>query len=313
MLITDGKSHALDVQALSQSGRRFTVVLVGEDSLEANVGHLAALTGGDIFVASGSDLRDIMIAAIQTLRRPCEAPARVSGELRELKLRRGNTSLSAEWRTPTGPADQTVSSRAVAAVSASLALPALESEAAAALAETEGLVTHLTSLVLLDEAAKAQTGVPATRKIALPTPRTSHVARAALCAPAAFAPALSFDGFDRFQLSAERLAFHPPIDLSNVGSQIDWDGSPNQLLSGDLSKIDPVVVKLIECAARNPTAMILAHQLGIDVIKLILALVARSHAPKSRSAARIARAILGATATQQLDALSTELGLEFTH
>jgi len=34
LLVTDGKSHALDVQALARTGSRFSVVLVGEDSLE---------------------------------------------------------------------------------------------------------------------------------------------------------------------------------------------------------------------------------------------------------------------------------------
>jgi len=38
LLITDGKSHALDVQALARLGRRISVLLIGEDSLEANVG-----------------------------------------------------------------------------------------------------------------------------------------------------------------------------------------------------------------------------------------------------------------------------------
>jgi hypothetical protein len=52
LLITDGKSFELDVQALARFGRRVCVVLIGEDSLEANVGHLSALTGGEIFVAA---------------------------------------------------------------------------------------------------------------------------------------------------------------------------------------------------------------------------------------------------------------------
>ena len=60
LLLTDGKSHALDVQALARNGRRITVVLVGEDSLEANVGHLAALTGGEIFVVAGNELQDAL-------------------------------------------------------------------------------------------------------------------------------------------------------------------------------------------------------------------------------------------------------------
>jgi hypothetical protein len=43
-------------RTLARRGRRISVVLVGEDSLEANVGHLAALTGGDIFVSAGADV-----------------------------------------------------------------------------------------------------------------------------------------------------------------------------------------------------------------------------------------------------------------
>jgi hypothetical protein len=67
--------------------------------------------------------------------------------------------------------------RGVTAVAASLLLPALTTEDAAALAEDEGLVTHLTSLFLVDEAGDIQQTVPATRKVPLPSPRT-HMALA---------------------------------------------------------------------------------------------------------------------------------------
>ena len=46
LIVTDGKSYALDAMALARTGRRFSVVLIGEDSLEAGIGHLAALTRG---------------------------------------------------------------------------------------------------------------------------------------------------------------------------------------------------------------------------------------------------------------------------
>jgi Vault protein inter-alpha-trypsin domain len=72
LLVTDGKSHALDVQTLAQTGRRFSVVLVGEDSLEANVGHLAALTGGEIFVSAGADLTNVFNC---TALSPYQAPS----------------------------------------------------------------------------------------------------------------------------------------------------------------------------------------------------------------------------------------------
>ena len=42
VLITDGKSYALDVQSMQALACSSTVVLVGEDSLEAEVGYLAA-------------------------------------------------------------------------------------------------------------------------------------------------------------------------------------------------------------------------------------------------------------------------------
>src|SRR5213075_408516 len=75
LLVTDGKSHALDVHMIAGIGRRFSVVLVGEDSLEANVGHLAALTGGEIFVAAGSDLVAALEGAVRALKIPHQAPA----------------------------------------------------------------------------------------------------------------------------------------------------------------------------------------------------------------------------------------------
>lgn len=62
--------------------------------------------------------------------------------------------------------------RAVAALAAALALPCLDSATATRLAASEGLVTHLTSLVLVDEATEVTDALPATRKIALPSPRT---------------------------------------------------------------------------------------------------------------------------------------------
>ena len=59
LLLTDGLSHELDVQKLSQSGRRISVILIGDSSLEAKIGHLAALTGGDIFIATADDLEAV--------------------------------------------------------------------------------------------------------------------------------------------------------------------------------------------------------------------------------------------------------------
>src|SRR5579883_1082418 len=169
LLVTDGKSHALDVQALARSGRRFALVLVGADSLEAHVGHLAALSGGEIFVSAGPDLPAMLGAAVRSLRMPHRAPQL---DRREMRERRAGMELVATWNEAgvTAKDQRSIESRAAAAIAAKLMLPTLEADVAAELAQTEGLVTHLTSLVLVDEAGAVQETVPAARKVALPSP-----------------------------------------------------------------------------------------------------------------------------------------------
>src|SRR5690606_31717400 len=105
-----------------------------------------------------------LAAAMASMRRGVEPPAPIKGDLRQIGCRRSGVAISASWSVKADVDSDDASARAVAAVAASLALPALEEEAATALAETEGLVTHLTSLLLVDEAGAVQEGIPAMRK-----------------------------------------------------------------------------------------------------------------------------------------------------
>ena len=178
LLITDGKSYALDVHRLAQEGRRIFVVLVGEDSLEANVGHLAALTGGDIHFSFGADVDTALHAALQgmrTKRMAQEQGTPAGGQLPESVCAiRGNVRMSAAWsgKPASGAMERDTLSEGVAAYAANLALPSLSEATARKLAVGESLVTHLTSLVLVDEEGPLQEGLPVTRKVDLPTPRT---------------------------------------------------------------------------------------------------------------------------------------------
>jgi hypothetical protein len=324
LLITDGKSYALDVQKLARMGRRVTVALVGEDSLEANVGYLAALTGGDIFVAAGAEITDVLNTAIGTLRAPFEPPCPIDASLARIRVVRGNALLEAEWRPTTRPVTDAPQIRAVAAIAASLALPALDEERATQLAEAEGLVTHLTSLVLVDEAGAVQEGVPATRKIALPSPRAASIpmlmlskciAEYAATSDERRAPRRADDARRRKPGRAEPAGGEglferiDPTALPILGSTIDWDISPNLLLAGDLSALDRQEASLIERAAALPEAIALAKQMNIDPVVLIVALIARSQSLRNRSAARIAKAILGARTTEELRSIAGKLGL----
>jgi hypothetical protein len=214
-LITDGKSHDIDVQDLARTGSRFNVVLIGEDALEAHVGYLAALTGGQLFVAAGDDAEAAVKKAFSALRLPQSPQKRINDWPVTAQSLIGGMAASAVWgRTIVGinivginipvmlegvsgpnhavaitgkDGDGTiieatadpVLSRSVSAVAAAMAIPYMDEDAAAALAEAEGIVCHLTSLVLVDEAGAVQEGVPAQRKVALMSPRTMSMANGA--------------------------------------------------------------------------------------------------------------------------------------
>jgi hypothetical protein len=214
--------------------------------------------------------------------------------------------------------------RAVAAIAASLALPALAEERAAQLAEAEGLVTHLTSLVLVDEAGEAQEGIPANRKIALPHPRAGSM----MLARAAFMPAASMDvasarpspqvaglslaesvTFSKRAASGNDAFIDLAADLSGIGSRIDWDIAPNRLLAGDLSALDRQDAGMIARAAALPEAIAVANRMTIDPVVLIVALIARSQSLINRSAARISKAIFGDGFSEELRSLAAQLGL----
>jgi hypothetical protein len=305
LLLTDGKSFALDVQRLAQAGRRITVVLVGEDSLEANVGHLAALTGGDIFVAADADVPAVLNTALDTLRRRREVPARVKGMLRQVRTSRANAVLSAEWRKKAERNVETAMRRAVAAVAASIALPALSPKAATALAEAEGLVTHVTSLVLVDEESVVQEGLPATRKIALPEPGSLHLSKFSIdethfsysrstragVSLDLFQPDTAAFGCDRVDFIGVPLP--ALLDLASVARQLDWVSSPNKLISGDLSGLEPAAAAIIERAAATRGVIALARRMKIDPVVLLIGLLARSQ-------------------VSEVEQISAQLGLEAT-
>ena len=329
LLITDGKSYELDVQALARRGHRISVVLVGEDSLEANVGHLAALSGGEIFVASGIDIAAAMGCALNTLRIPHTATATTNGsELEQVVVHHGGMTLTARWQAAdTAPTDP-LFARAVAAQAAALALPGLESDNAAVLAEAEGLVTHLTSLILVDEAASLDSSLPATRKVALPAPAVSAgtvrryrrgpphslLNRMAAVGPSPQACLLGdFDaavdmpvGDAGRQLISPR-RHPPPAGLGrSLAGLIRWDQAAAHLARGKLDQLPAMEAKAIRDLAARSGITDLASKLGLDPVLLVIALLARVVADNNRSAARISRLILGKhqvpeDATQLLD------------
>ena len=168
LLLTDGLSAALNVETLSKAGRRISVILIGEGSLEARIGYLAALTGGDIFIATADDLASCMAAAIEGLRRPYVPLPMIDKAPDRLQCVWNGVQIRADWsEEPADPVNQDLGQAAVA-VGASLMIRCASQALAEKIAVTEGIVSHMTSLVLVDEADAGQETLPVLRKVALP-------------------------------------------------------------------------------------------------------------------------------------------------
>jgi hypothetical protein len=311
ILVTDGKSHALDVAKLARSGARFTLVLIGEDSLEANVGHLAALTGGEIFVPDGAEVADAVRSAVRAMRQP-------AGDPQEAHLRRSGMIMRASWKPdlPSTASARADDNRAAAAYAASLLLASLDEKEAAILAENEGLVTHLTSLVLVDEAGANQTGLPAMRKVALPTPRTSVLHALSMSVPRSYSakgavsrarlystdtgavsptcPVEEQDAAPRKNIEpAPTPKIRNELHLATIAANIRWSKLGDDAFTGNLARLDRAKRDKIDTAAGLPLVRKVSTELGITPVALVFGLMARFMAGRDRYAARLARALIG--------------------
>ena len=292
LVITDGKSWALDVDDFVRCGKRISAVLVGEDSLEAMIGHLAALTGGDLQVTLDGTVEEGLSRAIAQLRSPHRPPA-IEGDLDGLDTVISGMRVSARWPChPLSDGARQPFKHAVAALAASLALPALAPERARQLALAESLVSHHTSLVLVDEEGEAHEGLPHTVKIPLATPRTAF-----RLADGCFAPVgprriwYSRRAFDSLEM-VEPLRSLSPFEARGEAVGIDWMREAPRLLRGDFSGLDAALAEAIRAFAEEEDVIRLARRLGIAPVLMVLCLLADAWADRDRFARRLAHKLL---------------------
>ncbi len=307
LLVTDGKSYQLDPQLYTACGRRISVVLIGDDALEAMVGHLAALTGGSIFVA-GADVEAAVATALLSLRAPHRVASPIVGDPQRVETLRSGMTVTAEWSATEAAAPPgLIAPRVVGAVAAALALPLLAPEHAGAFAEAHGLVCHLTSLVLVDEAGERQEGLPLPCPVPLMTPSGGSSTGSLLACSCAFELACEYGG------DLEEPLDEPtsPMELPALTDPVTWATDPDGLARGDLSSLpQPLLLWLSQTAATADDGLVaLAAALDIAVDTLLLGLLARCAGDHDRNAARIARAILGPADPEALAAAMTALGL----
>jgi len=312
VVVTDGKSWELDPQQLARTGIRVTAVLIGEDALDVGISHLAGMTGGQSLVAASADGGIAIAAALEAARTPRVALQPIEGKPMQVMALRQGARVIATWD---GPSEQTITAEArqIGATAAMLAIPLMQESEAKALAEAEGVVCHLTSLVLVDEAGVQQQGLPAARKVPLSTP---------VMARAAAMPAMAASYSDAFCAASgagrstgrrsallRKLAGGPGAGLRNTIANIDWDDDPDALCRGDLARLSSKVIAAIQLAAELPEVVALADSLGRTAVQIVIGLMATAAGPTSRSAQRLARRLLGGADQNAVAAAMEAAGL----
>lgn len=316
LLLTDGLSHELNIEELARCGRRISVILIGADSLEARIGHLAASTGGDILIATAEDLADVMKAAINALRRPAIALPTVTDLPDELVCLRNNVEIRANWTKASSHDAPSEISKASRAVAASLVVNCALPEFAAQYAVSEGIVSHLTSLVLVDEVGAAQAELPTMRKVALPgTPSVNSMRMSAMSASSALYDLASSradsDIYSDLSASIDYLPSSPPIrersirrarkalaqtssarlDPLQIARLIDWGDQPELMMRGDFSRLHHEAQRFIDGLASGSQLRSLSDRYEMPPNVVAIAILAKFASDEDRRAGRIWSAI----------------------
>jgi hypothetical protein len=307
LVLTDGQTHASEAQAAASQGCRISAVLVGDASLDAGVGHLVAMTGGQLFWAARDDVGSVIVQALDMMR---SRGAPVSGACNHglplhVSCLRGGVAIDVTWDAQ-GEASAP-GSDAVGRFAAALALPLLGLEEASALAQTHGLCSHLTSLVLVDEAGEIQDSLPEMRKLNLMAscldrpPSADSLSWVAYSAPSPqYSPAPMARGpIRRAPLFRTRPSHQPPAWMDNV---IDWATAGARIAAGDISGLQPDVLARFAALAAHADVVALAQELGRDPLLVAIALGADASAHHNRYAQRVADRILRGAPPECLDA-----------
>jgi hypothetical protein len=128
-----------------------------------------------MFIVRGANVRKAISAAIKSMRNVSSPIVPIKDAPVHLTRHIAGVEINASFKEVkhAGSVTNDYFKIAVGAFADNLAVQAMEEEAGAVYAAEAGLVTHLTSIVLVDEEAEAVDGIPATRKVALPEPATA--------------------------------------------------------------------------------------------------------------------------------------------
>ena len=165
LVLTDGKTWEADPYQLVAVEARISAILIGPDSLDASIGRICAMTGGQIFYAVGGDVQTAVEIALRAMRNPGgQTKGKVeNGKPLALTTVRNGVCISAHWSEN----DADTEADTIGCFAASLALPLIQGERLVRWSRMHRLCTNQTSLVLVDEQGPAHEGISNVRKIPL--------------------------------------------------------------------------------------------------------------------------------------------------
>jgi hypothetical protein len=90
-------AHGVDDQ--KSKNARISAILVGDDSLDANIGHLCAMTGGQVFYAPGDNVTSAISTSLTAMRSgPGRGSVKLSKTLpKHLAVKRAGVEVAISW------------------------------------------------------------------------------------------------------------------------------------------------------------------------------------------------------------------------
>jgi hypothetical protein len=330
VVLTDGQTWEALPPLSAELDIRVSAILVGKASLDANIGHLCAISGGDLFYSPQADVTSSVQLALNSLRASSHLRRiEFSEKQPEKVLRRYNgVDITAVWEK----GDGIDASRDFGRFAAAQCLGLLNAAAAIALAIEEGLCTHATSLILIDEAGEPSLGLSETRKVPL---MAEH--RRILASPRVVRPPLSPEvealwqqrsaemrspkwkkkaaKEQEFRAVASKLwsnnlliaTLEEEPELANwkkrkrkeidehlalVTSKIDWGTNSNRLLIGDTSDLGTTEQATLAALKQHQGIMKVIAKSQIEPMIFLLAWLASRYATNSKQAQRFCRKVL---------------------
>lgn len=312
LVLTDGQTWETLPELAAELKIRISAVLVGKASLDANIGHLCVSTGGELFYVPDAEVGPSVRLALNGKRwaialRDIEL---TEGRPSTVKHGFGGIEIAARW----SDAIEVGSGNDFGRFAAWLCLGQMDTGEAEALALREGLCTHTTSLVLIDEAGEASEGLSETRKVPLMSAsysaQPSVMALARLVAVSHPMPNMSSATIVRDTPSlvqkighflrpgakekriAGREARRIEGELRKLAESIDWQAQAARFVRHDFDGLTAEQVEALVDLEELPAVVHVWQHVKYELRRALLAYIALRFMAQHRSAKRFAVKVL---------------------